>query len=136
MLNHLHLFLLKNPKIRVRKKVNTLELALVELVFVLLICSSPRLIGQSTFVEVVVDGNPFPKVIWYKGKIEIAEGVKFKTEIDPTTGIATLHIAKCRQTDDSPYAVTAHNEHGEVHAEFHLYVKGIRNRIRLMTKQI
>lgn len=76
-------------------------------------------------MEVVVDGHPFPRVLWYKGKIEIAEGVKFKTEVDPTTGIATLFIAKCRQTDDSPYAVSAQNEHGEVSADFHLYVKGI-----------
>ncbi len=73
----------------------------------------------------VVDGNPFPKVMWYKGKVEIAEGVKFRTEVDTVTGIATLFISKCRQTDDSPYAVTIQNEHGEVQAEFHLYVKGI-----------
>ena len=65
--------------------------------------------------------------MWYKGKVEIAEGVKFKTEVNPTTGIATLlFVSKCRQTDDSPYAVTIQNEHGEEQAEFHLYVKGIR----------
>lgn len=72
----------------------------------------------------VVDGNPFPRVIWYKGKVEVAEGVKFKTEIDPSTGIATLHIAKCRQTDESTYGVTLQNEHGEVQVHFNLYVKG------------
>ncbi len=65
-------------------------------------------------------------MIWYKGKVEIAEGVKFKTEVDPTTGIATLFLSKCRQNDDSPYAVTLQNEHGEVQAEFHIYVKGIK----------
>lgn len=72
----------------------------------------------------MVDGNPFPRVIWYKGKVEVAEGVKFKTEIDPSTGIATLHIAKCRQTDESTYGVTLQNEHGEVQVHFNLYVKG------------
>ena len=85
-------------------------------------------------MEVVVDGNPFPKVTWYQGKVEIAEGVKFKTELDPITGIATLLLSKCRQNDDSPYTVMLHNEHGEAEAEFHLYVKGIN--IRLDNKTI
>ncbi|CAF1145362.1 unnamed protein product [Rotaria sordida] len=78
--------------------------------------------GEPTFVEVVVDGNPFPKVTWYKEKLEIVQGVKFKTEVDSTTGIATLFIAKCRDNDESLYGVTIHNEHGEAHAEFNLYV--------------
>lgn len=82
--------------------------------------------GQSTFVEVVVDGNPFPKVTWYKEKVEVVQGVKYKTELDTTTGIATLFIEKCRQKDEAPYTVNIHNEHGEAHAVFHLYVKGIR----------
>jgi hypothetical protein len=65
--------------------------------------------------------------MWYKGKVEIAEGVKCKMELDTTTGIAALlFVSKCRQTDDSPYAVKIQNEHGEEQAEFHLYVKGIR----------
>lgn len=81
--------------------------------------------GQPTFVEVVVDGNPFPKVTWYQGKVEVAVGVKFSTAVDTATGIAALNISKCRQTDDSPYTVTLQNEHGDVSAEFHLYVKGI-----------
>jgi hypothetical protein len=50
--------------------------------------------------------------------------VKFTTEVNSTTGIATLFISKCRQNDDSPYAVTIQNEHGEVQGEFHLYIKG------------
>ncbi|CAF0733798.1 unnamed protein product [Adineta steineri] len=66
---------------------------------------------QSTFVEVVVNGNPFPNVIWYKEKIEIAESVKVKTEVDIITGTAGLLIPPCRQTNDSSYAITLQNEH-------------------------
>ena len=72
-----------------------------------------------------MNGNPFPKVIWYQGKVEVAAGVKFSTQVNTITGIATLNISKCRQTEDSPYTVVLQNEHGEAQAEFHLYVKGI-----------
>ena len=62
----------------------------------------------------------------------MAEGVKVKMEVDTTTGIAALlFISKCRQTDDSPYTVAIQNEHGEEHAEFHLYVKGRRRYLYL-----
>lgn len=74
-----------------------------------------------------MDGNPFPKVTWYQGKVEVAVGVKFSTTIDTVTGIAALNVSKCHQRDDSPYTVTLHNDHGEADAEFHLYVKGIHN---------
>ncbi|CAF3833519.1 unnamed protein product [Rotaria magnacalcarata] len=83
--------------------------------------------GSSTFVEVVIDGNPFPKVTWYKEKVELVQGVKFKFELNPTTGIATLFIEKCRQKDEAPYGVTIQNEHGEVHAEFHFYIKAAKD---------
>ncbi|CAF4156732.1 unnamed protein product, partial [Adineta steineri] len=83
--------------------------------------------GQSTFVEVVVDGNPFPKITWYKGKVEIAEGVKVKTEVNTTTGIAALLISPCRQPDESPYAITLQNEHGEVRADFNIYIKAAKD---------
>jgi hypothetical protein len=71
-----------------------------------------------------VDGNPFPRISWSKGKVEVAEGIKYKTELDTSTGIATLNITKCRQTDESVYAITIQNDHGEAQVHFNLYVKG------------
>lgn len=76
------------------------------------------------YIDLIIEGNPVPKVRFFKGIMEIIDGGRYKIHTDGATNCVTLCIRKTKATDEGIYKCIVSNEHGEDSAEMELYVSG------------
>jgi hypothetical protein len=80
---------------------------------------------ENVFVMLAVEGNPPPKVEWYKGFKDLTlEGSRFKTWTDGLTNSVILGVETLKQEDEGAYKCILNNGNGEVTHEFNVYVTG------------
>ncbi|KAK7065507.1 Immunoglobulin like [Halocaridina rubra] len=77
---------------------------------------------QNGYIDLIIEGNPIPKIKFFKGFTEIIEGGRYKVHTDGETNCVTLCIRKTKPNDEGTYRVVVTNEHGEDSAEMELYV--------------
>ncbi|XP_041427538.1 myosin-binding protein C, fast-type isoform X1 [Xenopus laevis] len=77
--------------------------------------------GYSTALNCAVRGNPKPKVVWMKNKVEIRDDPKFLMKHNQ--GVLTLNIRKPSPFDGGTYTCKAVNELGEAEVVCKLEVR-------------
>lgn len=79
---------------------------------------------QNGYIDLVVEGNPPPKIKFFKGITEIVESGRYKIHTDGETNTVTLCIRKTKANDEGRYKVIVSNANGEDSAEMDFYVSG------------
>jgi len=76
--------------------------------------------GENIFVQLEVEGDPVPKIEWFKGFKDLSmEGGRFKSWTDGTKNQAVLGIENIKQEDEGAYKCVLN---GTVEHEFSVYV--------------
>jgi len=80
---------------------------------------------DNVFVQLEVEGDPIPKVEFYKGSIELSSGGpggRFKVWTDGSKNEVILGVEGLKQEDEGSYKCIITNEHGESVHDFNIYV--------------
>lgn len=94
--------------------------------------------GDQVFMFIPVEGDPPPKVEWFKGFKELSQEPRAKQWTDGKSGCAILGLEKTKQEDEGAYRCVLTSEKGEVEHEFSVYITvagGMDFRAMLMKKK-
>ncbi|CAH1249861.1 OBSCN [Branchiostoma lanceolatum] len=82
--------------------------------------------GSAARLEIVVSGNPEPKVFWYHNGKEIRPDQKRQLQYDQARHLHALVIPKVQSEDDGEYTVKVRNDFGEAActSSLHVYAPG------------
>ena len=78
--------------------------------------------GENIFVQLEVEGDPVPKIEWFKGFKDLSmEGGRFKSWTNGAMNQVVLGIENIKQEDEGAYKCVLN---GTVEHEFSVYVTG------------
>ena len=94
-----------------------------------------QFLGSRLEFECVVEGNPFPKVIWRKGQwLQIDDGGRYDVRRNPETGLCTMAIKVrgqfCDQKDEGTSITYSHKAEVPTSAQINIVFMRCRRRER------
>jgi len=95
--------------------------------------------GDNGFVTFLVEGDPAPKVEWFKGFKDLSVEPRYKFWTNGEDNSVTLGCLECRQEDEGDFKCVLSNSHGEMEYSFKFYVTvegGMDFRAMLMKRKV
>jgi len=95
--------------------------------------------GENGFITFAVEGDPVPKVEWFKGFKDLSVESRYKMWTNGEDNTVTLGCLECRPEDEGDYKCVLSNDHGEVEYSFKFYVTvegGMDFRAMLMKRKV
>jgi hypothetical protein len=83
--------------------------------------------GKSISLACKVEGNPKPRVTWFKDSQPLSASTRFTPDYDLYTGIVKLHISDAQMHDGGHYTAVADNDVGQDQTSCNAMVKQVPN---------